>query len=255
MTVTEEIIIKTPEQIEGIRKACKLTAQTLDFIRPHVVPGVSTEAINQLVIQFTQDHGGTPATLNYRGYPKECCISINEVICHGIPSETTILKEGDIVNVDVSTILDGYFGDTSTMFAVGPISRHAAQVMEVAKKCLEVGIKEVRPGNYFGNIGFAITKYALTHGHSVVYNFAGHGVGLKFHEAPEVNHYMTKKNHGPVMKPGMIFTIEPMINAGTPHCRIDADNWTARTADGKLSAQYEHTVLVTEKGVEILTLP
>jgi methionyl aminopeptidase len=255
MTVKQEIIIKTPKQIDGIRKACKLTAQTLDFIRPHVVPGVSTEAINQLVVQFTRDNGGTPATLNYRGYPKECCISINEVICHGIPSETTILKQGDIVNVDVSTILDGYFGDTSTMFAVGPISPQAAHLIEVAKKCLELGINEVRPGNHFGNIGFAITKYALTKKHSVVYNFAGHGIGIRFHEAPEINHYVTKKDQGPIMKPGMIFTIEPMINAGSPHCRMDADNWTARTADGLLSAQYEHTVLVTENGVEILTLP
>jgi methionyl aminopeptidase len=252
---TQDIIIKTPEQIEGIRKACKLTAQTLDFIRPHIVPGVSTEAINQLVVQFTNENGGIPAPLNYKGYPKECCISVNDVICHGIPSESTILKEGDVVNVDVSTILNGYFGDTSTMYTVGAVSRHATKLLAVTKKCLEIGIKEVRPGNHIGNIGFEITKHALTNGFSVVYNFAGHGVGLQFHEAPEVNHYVTKKNQGPVIKAGMIFTIEPMINAGSPHCRVQADNWTAKTADGKLSAQYEHTVLVTEKGVEILTLP
>jgi methionyl aminopeptidase len=257
----KEIVIKTPEQIEGIRKACKITAQTLEYIRPYIVPGVSTGEINRLVENFTAVHGGIAAPLGYGAcdkrppFPKSCCTSINDVICHGIPSDDVILKTGDIVNVDVSTIIDGYFGDTSTMFAVGPLPRHAAEIMEVAKNCLEIGIKEVRPGNYIGNIGFAITKYALRRGASVVYNFAGHGTGLMFHEPPEVNHYMTKMNQGAVMLPGMIFTIEPMINAGSPHCRIEADEWTARTIDGKLSAQYEHTVLVTEKGVEILTLP
>lgn len=255
MTHKEPIIIKTPEQIEGIRKACQLTALTFDFIRPFVVPGVSTGEINRMIEKFTADHGGVPAPLDYKGYPKASCISINEVVCHGIPSDDTILKTGDIVNVDVSTILDGYFGDTSTMFAVGPISRQAAQILEVTKQCLDLGIKEVKPGNYFGNIGFAITKHALNHGYSVVYSFAGHGTGLQFHEPPEVNHYCIKKNQGQIMKPGMIFTIEPMINEGSPHVKIENDKWTAKTIDGKLSAQYEHTILVTDRGHEILTQP
>jgi methionyl aminopeptidase len=247
------ILIKTEEQIEGIRKSSKLAAEVLVFIEEHIKEGVSTAYLDKLMDEYIRDHGAIPAPLNYMGYPKSTCISLNEVVCHGIPSEKTILKNGDIFNVDVTTILNGYYGDTSKMFWLGEISKLATDLIDSTYHCLELGIQQVKPGNYFGNIGFAISRFAQAKGYSVVYEFCGHGVGVDFHEEPQVEH-IARRNSGPAMKPGMIFTIEPMINQGKAKTKIDkVDGWTARTSDGKLSAQYEHTILVTETGYEILT--
>ncbi len=248
-----KIIIKTPEQIEGIRQSCKLAGKCLEYISTYVKEGVSTESLDEKIVEFIRDNGAIAATLGYGGYPKSSCISLNEVICHGIPSKNTILKNGDILNIDVTTILNGYYGDTSRMYTVGEISPVAAELIEVTKHCLDLGIDQVKPGNYFGNIGFVISRYAKSKGFSVVYEFCGHGVGVDFHEEPQVDH-ASRRNTGPVMRPGMTFTIEPMINEGRPSAVIDKlDKWTARTIDGKLSAQFEHTIFVTETGYEVLT--
>jgi len=249
----EKIIIKTLEQIEGIRKSSKLAGQTLEYIAEFVKEGVSTEFLNQKIEAYIREHGAIPATLGYGGYPKSSCISLNEVVCHGIPAESTVLKNGDILNIDVTTILNGYFGDTSKMFTVGEVSPEATDLIETTKHCMDLGIQQVRPGNQFGNIGFAISKYAKAKGYSVVYEFCGHGVGVHFHEEPQIDH-TSRRNTGPFMKPGMTFTIEPMINQGRPGTIVDKhDKWTARTVDKKLSAQFEHTILITETGFEVLT--
>ncbi len=249
----DKIILKTPDQIEGIRRSSKLAGQTLKYIAEFVKPGVSTEFLNQKIDAFIREHGAIPATLGYSGYPKSCCISLNEVVCHGIPSESEILKNGDIMNIDVTTILNGYYGDTSKMFTVGNASPEAFDLIDVTKHCLDLGIQQVRPGNQFGNIGYAISKYAKAQGYSVVYEYCGHGVGIQFHEEPQVDH-TSRRNTGPLMKPGMTFTIEPMINQGRPGTVVDKhDKWTARTVDKKLSAQFEHTILVTENGFEVLS--
>jgi len=236
-----------------------LAAQCLEFIRPHIQPGVSTASLDAKIEQFIRDNKAIPACLNYVipvipvPYPNATCISVNEVICHGIPSEKVILKEGDILNIDVTTILDGYYGDTSTMYSVPPISKDATDLLDIAKKCLELGIKQVRPGNFFGNIGYEISRYAMLQRVSVVWQMCGHGVGLQFHEEPQVAH-IADKDSGPIMREGMTFTIEPMINLGVAEGVVDSEDlWTIRTADGMLSAQYEHTVLVVPGGCEILT--
>ncbi len=248
-----DIIIKTQEQIDGIRKSGHLAAQALDYAEQFVEAGVSTGFIDDKIEEFILKNNAIPATKGYNGYPKSSCISINEVVCHGIPSQETVLKEGDILNIDVTTILNGFYGDTSRMFTVGEISPTAEKLINVTKHCLDLGIKQVVPGNHFGNIGFAIHRFAKANGFSVVYEFCGHGVGIDFHEEPQVDH-AARKNSGPKMKPGMIFTIEPMINQGRPGTRIDKkDGWTARSVDNKLSAQFEHTILVTETGSEVLT--
>ena len=246
--------IKTPEQIEGIRTSCKLAANTLKHLGQFVVPGVSTEVLNQEAERYIREHGAIPAPLNYKGFPKSICTSINEVICHGIPSTEEVLKEGDIVNIDVTTILNGYYGDTSTMYEVGTVSDRAKNLLKTTKECLFLGIQACRPNAHFGDIGAAILQHADRAGYSVVYQFVGHGVGLHFHEAPNIYH-VSRPNTGPLMVPGLIFTIEPMINERTPEVVIDEiDHWTARTTDGGLSAQYEHSVLITPNGYEILTL-
>ncbi|MFV0266596.1 MAG: type I methionyl aminopeptidase [Draconibacterium sp.] len=248
-----KIVIKTPEQIDGIRKSAKLAAQALDYAGQFVKEGVNTEFIDDKIEEFIRSHGAIPATKGYNGYPKSSCISLNNVICHGIPSKNTILKPGDILNIDITTILDGYYGDTSRMFTVGQISSDADELIDVTLHCLDLGIEQVKPGNRFGNIGFVISRYAKAQGFSVVYEFCGHGVGIDFHEEPQVDH-AARRNSGPEMRPGMIFTIEPMINQGKPKASIDKnDGWTARTIDNKLSAQFEHTVLVTATGCEVLT--
>ena len=247
------IIIKTPEQIEGIRRSSRLAAETLDYAAQFVKPGVQTGFIDKKIEEFIVEHNAVPATKGYNGFPKSSCISPNEIVCHGIPSEDTMLKEGDILNIDITTILDDYYGDTSRMFTVGDISPQAEKLIEVTKHCLDLGIQQVKPGNQFGNIGFVISRYAKAKGFSVVWEFCGHGVGLKFHEEPQVDH-TSRRNKGAKMKPGMIFTIEPMINQGRATTSIDKeDGWTARTIDNKLSAQFEHTILVTETGFEVLT--
>jgi len=247
------IIIKTKEQIDGIRESSRLAANVLLYIEEFVKEGVSTEYLDKLIHDYIVEHNAIPATLNYSGYPKSSCISLNEVVCHGIPSPDNIIKNGDILNIDVTTILNGYYGDTSKMYMVGNVSDKAEKLVEATRHCLKLGIQQVMPGNYFGNIGFNIARYAQAKGFSVVYEFCGHGIGLDFHEDPQIDH-SARKNSGSKMKPGMIFTIEPMINEGKPRVKIDpADGWTARTIDDKLSAQFEHTILVTETGYEVLT--
>lgn len=247
------IIIKTPEQIEGIRKSARLAAKSLNYIEEFVKAGVTTEFLDQKIDEFLREHNAVPATLNYNGFPKSCCISINEVVCHGIPSDRE-LKNGDVLNIDVTAILDGYYGDTSRMFKIGKVSKAAEKLVDATKEALDLGIKEVYPGNRFGNIGYAISQFAKKEGYTVVYEYCGHGVGLNFHEEPQVEHE-SPKDSGPVMKPGMIFTIEPMINMGRAEVITSkVDGWTVTTRDKKLSAQFEHTILVTEDGYEILTL-
>jgi len=247
-----EIVIKTEAQIEGIRKSCRLARDILDRITPDIRPGISTEQINQWVHDLTLAAGAVPAPLNYRGFPKSTCTSINEQICHGIPSPDIIVREGDILNVDVTTILDGYYGDTSRMFLIGEVPPEARRLVDVTRECLNLGIAQVKPGNTIGHIGHAIQEYAEGHGYSVVRAFVGHGTGLKFHEPPDVTHY-GQPGQGAHLAPNMVFTIEPMINVGTYEARVLDDGWTTVTADGKLSAQWEHTVRVTADGVEVLT--
>lgn len=246
-------IIKTPEQIEGIKKSAEITKGALDLVAEKIHEGMSTEEINTIVHNYTIEKGGIPAPLNYQGFPKSVCTSINEEVCHGIPDENIILRSGDIINVDVSTILDGYFSDSSRMFMIGDVSEEAKKLVEVTKECLYKGIEAVKPWGFLGDIGAAIQEHAEAHGYSVVRDFGGHGVGLEFHEEPFVYHF-GNKGEGMILVPGMVFTIEPMINAGGYSLFVDADNdWTAITDDGSLSAQWEHQILVTEDGVEIIS--
>ncbi len=249
---TSKIRLYGPEAFEGMRKACQLTARCLDALVDRVAPGVTTEAIDRFVFEFGMDHGALPATLNYRGYTKSSCTSINHVVCHGIPDNKP-LKEGDIVNIDTTYILDGWHGDSSRMYPVGSIKRAAERLLEVTYECLIRGIVAVRPGASTGAIGAAIQTFAEGERCSVVRDFCGHGVGALFHEAPNILHY-GNVNEGVEMREGMIFTIEPMINLGRPHVRVLSDGWTAVTRDRSLSAQYEHTVGVTAAGCEIFTL-
>ena len=247
-----EVIIKTEAQIEGIRKSCHLTRDILDAITDRIEPGVTTEQINRWVHEMTVANGATPAPLNYRGFPKSVCTSINEVICHGIPTPERILQSGDILNVDVTCILDGYYGDSSRMFLIGEVSEEARKLVDVTRECMLLGIDRVRPGNTLGDIGHAIQQHAEAHGYSVVRAFVGHGTGVKFHEPPDVMHY-GQPGTGITLLQNMVFTIEPMINIGACQVQVLEDGWTAITADGSLSAQWEHTVRVTQDGVEILT--
>ncbi|MBN2389350.1 MAG: type I methionyl aminopeptidase [Anaerolineae bacterium] len=251
-THKREVIIKNETQITGIRKSCHLTRDILDAMTDRIAPGITTEQINTWVHEMTLAHGATPAPLNYRGFPKSVCTSINEVVCHGIPSPSRILQEGDILNIDVTSILDGYYGDSSRMFLIGEVDPEARKLVQVTRECMELGIAQVKPGNRLGDIGHAIQQHAESHGYSVVRAFVGHGTGINFHEAPDVLHYGVPHT-GVELVPGMVFTIEPMINVGDYQVRTLSDGWTAVTADGSLSAQWEHTVLVTEDGVEVLT--
>ncbi len=247
-----EIIIKTEEQIEGIRKSGQLTRDILDMLEQRIQPGITTGDIDCWVHEYTLAHNAVPAPLNYRGFPKSVCTSINEVVCHGIP-DGTVLQEGDILNVDVTSILDGYYGDASRMFLIGEVSETAQKLVEVTKECLKLGIAQVKPGNMLGDIGHAIQNYAEMQGYSVVRAFVGHGTGIHFHEPPDIRHY-GRPQTGRVLVPNMVFTIEPMVNIGGYDVRTLQDGWTAVTADGSLSAQWEHTVRVTEDGVDILTM-
>lgn len=240
------------EDFEGMRKACQLTARCLDALVPIVKPGVTTNAIDRFVFDFGMDHGALPATLNYRGYTKSSCTSINHVICHGIPDDKP-LREGDIVNIDVTYVVDGWHGDSSRMYPVGEIKRAAERLLEVTYECLLRGIAAVRPGTRTGAIGEAIQTYAEAERCSVVRDFCGHGVGRLFHDAPNILHY-GRADEGPEMREGMIFTIEPMINLGRPHVKVLSDGWTAVSRDRSLSAQYEHAVGVTATGCEVFTL-
>nr|WP_307991185.1 type I methionyl aminopeptidase [uncultured Niameybacter sp.] len=246
-------IIKTEKQIEAIRKSAKINTAILDHVAKHIRPGMTTEEIDELVYTFTKGQGATPAPLNYHGFPKSVCTSINHEVCHGIPSKDRVLQEGDIINVDVSTIYHGYFSDASRMFQIGEVSEEAKKLVAVAKECMEKGIEQVKPWGLLGDVGAAINAHAKANGYSVVREIGGHGVGLAFHEDPYVSH-VSKAGTGMILVPGMIFTIEPMVNIGTARVKEDRKNgWTIYTADGKLSAQWESMVLVTETGYEILT--
>lgn len=247
------ISIKSSREIELMRATSKLAAQTLEYIEPFVVPGASTEEINRLCHEFIVEHGAYPSPLNYHGFPKSVCTSLNEVICHGIPCSTDILKDGDIINIDVTTYLNKFHGDTNKTFMVGNVAPHIRKLVEVTYQCLREGIKTVRPGGHIGDIGAVIQEIAHSHGYSVVEDYCGHGIGREFHEAPQVVH-VGKKGTGPEMKPGMTFTIEPMINLGSKDGKLLKDGWTVVTRDKKWSAQFEHTILVTPEGHEILTL-
>ena len=240
------------EAFEGMHKAGRLAAETLDMLVPHMVPGVSTAEINRLVHDFIVEHGGVPATLGYRGYAHSTCVSINHVVCHGIPSDKA-LKSGDIVNVDVTPIVDGWHGDTSRMYLIGDVPLKARKLVEVTYECLMLGIEQAKPGNHMGDVANAIQRHAEKHRYGVVRDFCGHGLGLLFHDAPEVVH-VGRPGTGPELKPGMIFTIEPMINNGRPDMKLIDDGWTAVTRDRSLSAQFEHSIGITEEGCEIFTL-
>jgi methionyl aminopeptidase len=249
---TGQIKLYGPAAFEGMRKAGRLVAECLDMLTEEIKPGVPTEKLDQLVLDFAVDHNALPATLMYRGYRKSICTSINHVVCHGIPGDKP-LKEGDIVNIDVTIILDGWHGDSSRMFSVGIIPRRAERLIDVTYEAMMRGIGAVRPGGTTGDIGAAIQSYVEPHHMSVVRDFCGHGLGRLFHDEPNIVH-VGRAGEGIVLKPGMFFTIEPMINLGRPHVKVLSDGWTAVTRDRSLSAQFEHTVGVTETGVEIFTL-
>ncbi|WP_205525156.1 type I methionyl aminopeptidase [Novosphingobium sp. THN1] len=240
-----------PAGFEGMRKAGRLAAEILDALAPLVVPGVRTDHLDDVVRQMTLDGGAVPATLGYRGYTHSCCISINHVVCHGIPSEKT-LKDGDIVNIDVTPLLDGWHGDTSRMYLVGDVPLKAKRLVDVTYECLMIGIEQAKPGARLGDIGAAIQAHAEKQRYGVVREFCGHGLGRLFHDAPEVVH-AARAGTGPELKPGMFFTIEPMINLGKPGVKILDDGWTAVTRDRSLSAQFEHSIGITEDGCEIFT--
>jgi methionyl aminopeptidase len=247
-----KIKLHPPEDFDGMRLAGRLTAEALDMLVPEVRPGVATEALDRLVVEFARDRRAIPAPLNYRGYPKTICTSINHVVCHGIPNDKP-LREGDIVNIDITLIVNGWHGDSSRMYCVGEVPRKAERLVEVTHECLMRGIAAVKPGGHLGDVGHAIQTYAEAERCSVVRDFCGHGLGRVFHDHPNVLHY-GRKGEGVELKPGMFFTIEPMINLGRPHVKILGDGWTAVTRDRSLSAQFEHTVAVTETGCEVFTL-
>ena len=247
------VLVKSVEQIEGIRESGKINTAVLDYVEAHIQAGISTEEIDRWVYEETVRMGAIPAPLNYEGFPKSVCTSRNNVICHGIPNEKEILKEGDIINVDVSTIYNGYFSDASRMFCIGEVSADKKRLVQVAKESIQVGLMEVKPWKPLGDMGHAIHMYAMSQGYSVVEQIGGHGVGLKFHEDPFVS-YVSPKGTGEIMVPGMVFTIEPMINMGSPEFFVDDSNvWTVYTEDGMPSAQWEVTVAVMENGYEVLT--
>ncbi|MCW3798758.1 type I methionyl aminopeptidase [Sphingomonas sp. BN140010] len=241
-----------PEAFEGMRRAGRLAAEILDGLAELVKPGVTTQAIDDFVFSEMRRAGATPATLGYRGYTHSCCTSINHVICHGIPADKA-LKDGDIVNIDVTPIVDGWHGDSSRMYLVGDVGVKARRLVDTAYECLMIGLEQARPGNRLGDISAAIQRHAEKHRYSVVRDFCGHGVGRLFHDSPEVVH-AGRAGTGPQLRPGMIFTVEPMINIGRPDAKILDDGWTAVTRDRQLSAQFEHSIGITEDGCEIFTL-
>lgn len=251
--VPNHTIIKTPQQIEKIKESAQINVAVLDYVAKHIRAGISTEEINEWVHNLTIEMGGIPATLDYEGFPKSVCTSINNEVCHGIPSKDIILKDGDIINVDCSTELNGYFSDSSRMFCIGNVSDENRKLVEVAKQSLEEGLKAVKPWGFLGDMGQAVNDYVKSNGYSVVREVGGHGIGLEFHEEPWVS-YVTTKGTEMLMVPGMIFTIEPMINMGKADVFVDEENgWTIYTKDGSVSAQWEIQVLVTEDGYEIIS--
>ncbi len=246
-------LIKTPEQIAGIRRSGVVNTKVLDLVAREIRAGMTTLEIDEMVYDYTVGHGAIPASLNYEGFPKSVCTSINEVVCHGIPNEFDVLKEGDIINVDVSTVLDGYYSDASRMFVIGRTTPEKRKLVDVARECLEIGMRAARPFGFVGDIGNAIERHAKKNGFSIVRDLCGHGVGLEFHEEPDVRHF-GRKGTGMLLVPGMVFTIEPMVNMGDWRVFVDEeDGWTVVTEDELPSAQWEHTFLMTENGLEILT--
>ena len=246
-------LIKTPEQIEGIRRSGVVNTGVLDLVAQEIHAGMTTLEIDEMVYDYTVSHGAIPAPLNYEGFPKSVCTSINEVVCHGIPNEFDVLEEGDIINVDVSTILDGYYSDASRMFVIGQTTPEKQKLVDVARECLEIGMKAARPFGFVGDIGNAIEKHARKNGFSIVSDLCGHGVGLEFNEETDVEN-LVRKGTGMLLVPGMVFTIEPMVNMGDWRVFVDEeDGWTVVTEDELPSAQWEHTFLMTENGLEILT--
>ena len=245
-------IIRSEEQIAGIRESAKINTALLDYISENIREGITTQDIDDMVYEFTTSHGAIPAPLHYEGYPKSCCVSRNEIVCHGIPNKNEFLRNGDIVNVDVSTIYNRYFSDASRMFMIGDVSEECKRLVKVTKECLEIGIATAQPWARMGDVGAAIQEHAEKNGYSVVRELCGHGCGVKFHEPPEVLHY-GKRGTEELIIPGMTFTIEPMINMGKKEIFIDENDWTVVTKDLKPSAQWEHQILITETGNEILT--
>jgi methionyl aminopeptidase len=248
---TATIKLHTPEDFEGMRRAGKLAAECLDMLTPHVKPGVVTDDLDRMAREFILDHGALPACLFYRGYPKTVCISVNHVVCHGIPGERT-LRDGEIANIDVTVIVDGWHGDTSRMYLIGDVPTRARRLVDVTYEAFERGLAVVKPGARLGDIGYAIQSYAEAQRCSVVRDFCGHGVGRVFHDNPNILHF-GRRGEGEVLKPGMFFTIEPMVNLGKYQVKLLSDGWTAVTRDKSLSAQCEHSVGVTETGVEVFT--
>jgi len=245
-------IIKKQDEIEEIRKSAKINILVLDYISEYLSPGITTEEINKMVNEKTKELGGIPAPLNYMGFTKSVCTSINEQVCHGIPSDTVVLKSGDIINIDASTIYKGFYSDSSRMFCIGDVSSEKRKLVEVAKECVELGLQQVRPWGFLGDVGYAINECATKNNYSVVRKIGGHGIGLEFHEEPWVG-YVTQKGTEMLMVPGMIFTIEPMINMGSHKVYTNKkDGWTVCTVDGMPSAQWEYMVLVTDTGYEVL---
>lgn len=251
MARTGAIKLHGPEGFDGMRAAGRLAAETLDMLAPHVVPGVTTAALDDLVRGFIVARGAAPATIGYRGYTHSCCISINHVVCHGIPGDKP-LKNGDIVNIDVTPLLNGWHGDSSRMFLVGDVPLKARRLVEVTYECLMLGIEQAKPGNHLGDVAHAIQRHAERHRYGVVRDFCGHGVGRLFHDAPEVVH-VGRPGTGPELRPGMFFTVEPMINIGRADVKLLDDGWTAVTRDRSLSAQFEHSIGITDDGCEIFT--
>lgn len=246
-------LIKSSKDIAEIKKSAAINTGVLDHVAKHIHVGMSTEDIDRLVYDYTVSHGAIPAPLDYEGFPKSCCTSINDEVCHGIPDPHVILRDGDIINVDVSTVFHGYYSDASRMFLIGNVSEEAKRLVQVTKECMEIGIAAIKPWGHLGDIGAAIAAHAHQNGYKVVRDYAGHGVGKEFHEDPVVSH-IGIKNTGMILTPGMIITVEPMINAGDWRLYIDADNgWTSYSEDGSLSAQWENMVLISEHGVEILS--
>ncbi len=251
-TDARRITIHSPEDFAGMRAAGRLAAATLDMIAPHVQPGVTTATLDTLCHDFIQGQGAIPAPLNYRGFPKSICTSINHVVCHGIPGERRLI-EGDVLNIDVTVVLDGWHGDSSRMYAAGRTSTKAHKLIDVTYEALMRGVAAVKPGATLGDLGHAIQVYVEANRFSVVRDFCGHGIGRRFHEAPNILHF-GRPGEGPVLRPGMFFTIEPMVNAGRPEVKVLDDGWTAVTRDRSLSAQFEHMVGVTEDGCEVFTI-
>ena len=250
--VPKRKLLKTQKQIEGIKKSAAITTLILDEIEEVLCPGMSTEEINTLVHEITRSHGAVPAQLGYQGYPKSVCTSINNEVCHGVPDTRIILQEGDIINVDVSTMLSGYYSDASRMYKIGEVSDRANRLIQVVEECVELGLAQAKPWGHLGDIADAINSHAKAHGYSVVVDIGGHGIGLEFHEDPFVS-YVTPKGSEMLLVPGMIFTIEPMVNEGTAEFYVDEENgWTVYTKDGGLSAQIEYMVLITETGADVL---